>query len=167
MLLRLGAYIHRRLFPVISIVMNHRSNLLPLACLFVLIVTSLSAHPMGNFSISHYARLQPGASQLELVYALDLAEIPTFELLRDWKLERTSPKAELEAKALEQARAWIANLSLNVNGQEVKPAVQSAQLLIADGAGNLPVLRITARAAARVSPGRITYEDKNYADRAG
>ncbi|MBI4907764.1 MAG: hypothetical protein HY820_29340 [Acidobacteria bacterium] len=156
MLLRRGAYIH-------SIVMNQRSKLLRLTCLFVLDAMMLSAHPMGNFSISHYTRLQPGPERLEMVYALDFAQIPASELLRDWKLARTSPRADLDARALEQARVWLAAVSLKAGGAEVKPVVQSAELVIADG----PVLRITVKAVAAVKPGRLTYEDRNYPDRAG
>ena len=44
---------------------------------------------MGNFSVNHYAKLQPSASGVELQYVLDLAELPTFELLRDWNIDRT------------------------------------------------------------------------------
>ena len=41
----------------------------------------LLAHPMGNFSVNHYAKLQPSPNGVELEYVLDLAEIPTFETL--------------------------------------------------------------------------------------
>jgi ABC-type nickel/cobalt efflux system permease component RcnA len=127
----------------------------------------LTAHPMGNFSISHYARFEERPAGLELTYALDLAEIPTFELLRDWKLERGSARAELEARANQQARAWLAGLKIRVNGTPAAPRLRSAQLVIADGAGNLPVIRITARAEVKAGPGRVEYEDTNYPDRAG
>ena len=38
-----------------------------------------AAHPMGNFSINHYAKIIPGAETVELDYIIDLAEIPTFQ----------------------------------------------------------------------------------------
>ena len=46
--------------------------------------TLLTAHPMGNFSVSHYARFEPKAGAVDIVYVLDLAELPTFDLLRQW-----------------------------------------------------------------------------------
>ncbi|MBL8220296.1 MAG: hypothetical protein JNL62_13775, partial [Bryobacterales bacterium] len=73
------------------------------AILFLTVISFAAAHPMGNFSISHYARITPGEDGVALTSALDLAEIPSFELLREWKLERTSPRAELDAQALRQA----------------------------------------------------------------
>ncbi len=56
---------------------------------------ALSAHPMGNFSVNHYTRIAVGPRGADLLYVLDLAEIPTFEILQQWKLERSSPRAEL------------------------------------------------------------------------
>jgi nickel/cobalt exporter len=125
------------------------------------------AHPMGNFSVSHYAKLQATGRGIEIEYALDLAEIPTFELLRDWKLERSSSQAELGRRAGEQAREWLSKLAITVNGRPARARFESARLVIADGAGNLPILRITTRAHVDARGGEIQYEDGNYPDRAG
>ncbi len=135
--------------------------------LLVLAVTALLAHPMGNFSISHYARIAAHPDHVEIVYALDLAEIPTFELLRDWNLDRTSPKADLDAKATQQMAAWAGDLLVTAGGQPLRLEVKETQWAFADGAGNLPVLRITGRLRGKAAPGRLTYEDRNYPDRAG
>src|SRR5690348_16917030 len=125
------------------------------------------AHPMGNFSVSHYTKLQTTARGIEVEYALDLAEIPTFELLREWKLDRNAPRAALNARANVQARAWLGNLSFIVNGKRTAALFDSAQLVIADGAGNLPILRIAARAHVPTPGGRLQYRDENYPGRAG
>jgi len=127
----------------------------------------LQAHPMGNFSVNHYANLDISAKQIEARYVLDLAEIPTFELLREWKLERTSPQVELQRKANDQARMWLRNLAFTANGKTIPPVFESAELVIADGAGNLPIVRITTRVGLNAEPGRLEYEDRNFADRAG
>jgi nickel/cobalt exporter len=128
---------------------------------------SVFAHPMGNFSINHYAKLQPSANGVELQYVLDLAEIPTFELLREWNIERSAPEAELERHAAAQGRLWLKNLAVSVDGATAVPKFESSQIVIADGAGNLPILRITTRAHIEARGGHLTYEDRNYADRAG
>jgi nickel/cobalt exporter len=135
--------------------------------LFFVSAAILSAHPMGNFSVSHYARLQPTASGVEFEYVLDLAEIPTFELLRDWTMDRTASQAELDRRAALQARLWLKNVNLSVNGVRVYPKFESVQAVIADGAGNLPILRITTHAHVEARGGKLTYEDGNYAERAG
>src|SRR5947209_7600229 len=106
---------------------------------------ALMAHPMGNFSVSHYTKIAVGEHGADLLYVLDLAEIPTFEILQRWKLERSSPRQELESKADGQAREWARNLRIAVNGRSVSPQFQSAELALSDGAGGLPVARIAAR----------------------
>src|SRR6185369_416803 len=72
------------------------------------------AHPMGNFSVNHYARLQPGAQGVAIHYVMDLAEIPTFELFQEWGAD-----ADPQKKAVEQARQWAANLEITVNGKRM------------------------------------------------
>jgi nickel/cobalt exporter len=129
--------------------------------------SSLFAHPMGNFSVSHYSKLVVTAQGVELEYALDLAEIPTFELLRAWNLERRSPQSDLDNKASEQASKWLANLAITVDGRPVKPTLEHVRLAVADGAGNLPVMRITAQARINAQGAKLGYEDRNYPERAG
>ncbi len=124
-------------------------------------------HPMGNFSVSHYAAFDVKGTGTELKYVLDLAEIPTMELLRDWNLERTSPREELERKAAGQARVWAKQLTITSDGQAVPMQFERAELVISDGAGNLPVMRITSFLKLAAKPGTLEYADGNYPERAG
>ena len=39
--------------------------------------TPAAAHPLGNFSVNQYSRLEIGTTEARLVYVLDLAELPT------------------------------------------------------------------------------------------
>ncbi|HTA67015.1 MAG TPA: hypothetical protein VK776_02010 [Bryobacteraceae bacterium] len=130
-------------------------------------VTLLTAHPLGNFSANHYMKFEVGPHGINMRYVMDLAEIPTFELLRDWGLDRNSPEAEMRRKATEQARTWMSNLSIRVDGRPVHPVLEGADLVIADGAGNLPIVRIAAKMNLRQTFGRLEYEDRNYEGRAG
>jgi nickel/cobalt transporter (NicO) family protein len=41
------------------------------------------AHPLGNFTINHYSRIELAADLVILRYALDMAEIPAFQ---EWAL---------------------------------------------------------------------------------
>jgi nickel/cobalt exporter len=125
------------------------------------------AHPMGNLSVNHYARLEPGAKGVEVTYVLDLAEIPTFELTQTWNVAHDAARPVLDAKAAAQAREWVANLSFHEGGKALQPKIRSTQLAIVDGAGNLPVYRITTRMEVAATGGRLEYEDRNYPTRAG
>ena len=47
---------------------------------------------MGNFSVNHYARLEPDAHGVAIRYVMDLAEIPTFEMFQQWGPRCRSPE---------------------------------------------------------------------------
>jgi ABC-type nickel/cobalt efflux system permease component RcnA len=125
------------------------------------------AHPMGNFSVNHYARIEAGPNGVEIRYVLDLAEIPTFELLQKWNLQAASPRAELERHAAAEAREWVAGLKVIADGRAITPRFDGAELATADGAGGLPVYRITSRLHVAAKPGKLEYEDRNFDGRAG
>ncbi len=63
----------RRHFPRLRFLCGLQAVAL-LAC-----AASSFAHPMGNFSISHYAGIRIERGYIELRYILDEAEIPTFQ----------------------------------------------------------------------------------------
>jgi ABC-type nickel/cobalt efflux system permease component RcnA len=134
--------------------------------LFVLAAT-LCAHPMGNFSVSHYARIEVSGGGAEIRYVLDLAEIPSFQLLQQWGLTADSPRNLLDTKAAAQAREWVRNLAVARGGRAIYPRFEGATLAIAPGAGGAPVMRITSSLKLAVAAGSLSYEDRNYPDRAG
>ena len=105
-----------------------------------LLAAAVFAHPMGNFSVNHYARIEVGPRGATVRYVLDLAEIPTFELLQKGNLEGSSPRAALGAKAVEEARAWAKGLEFRVNGRSVEPHFDKAELVMETGAGAMPVM---------------------------
>ena len=84
---------------------------------FLLLPTWSSAHPMGNFSINHYARLVATRAGLDLYYVLDMAEIPTltekmeFSADPDPAVASAKQNAYLRAKCAElcdrEPRTWI------------------------------------------------------------
>ena len=41
-----------------------------------------SAHPLGNFTINRYSRVEIGAQDIGVRYVLDMAEIPTFQEMK-------------------------------------------------------------------------------------
>jgi nickel/cobalt exporter len=131
------------------------------------LAAALGAHPMGNFSVNHYTRVEVSRRGVAVTYALDLAEIPTFELLREWKLDAKGPREALQARAVEQAREWVKNVEFRAGGVRVQPKFLAAELALAEGAGGLAVGRITARLELPPGRGRLELEDRNYAGRAG
>jgi nickel/cobalt transporter (NicO) family protein len=135
--------------------------------LFIALGGVLWAHPMGNFSVSHYTRLVAFSGGLEVTYVLDLAEVPTYTLLRDWKLDAKAPQAELEAKTAEQAREWAKGLEFQSAGRAVEPKFVGAEINLSEGAGGLSVARIASTFELKGVESPLTFEDHNFPDRAG
>jgi len=135
-----------------------------LTCLGLPIV--LAAHPMGNFSVSHYSRLYFHPGRMELTYVLDLAEIPAFQLLGEWQIDWKDTEL-LSAKSRQQAIEWLNNIALTQAGQRLPLRVLTVSPTAVEGAGGLPVLRVSITAEAAPQPGDLTYEDLNYPGRAG
>ena len=133
----------------------------------LLFSAALLAHPMGNFSVSHFSELRLTRQGVELQYVLDLAEIPTFELLRTWQVNRSASPELINEKATRQAQEWLTHLNITVNGRPVRAKFESVKATIADGAGNLPIIRMDMRAQINSSGGALRYEDGNYPERAG
>ncbi len=122
---------------------------------------------MGNFSVSHYARIEVAADGARISYVLDLAEIPSFQILQEWGLTADSPRAQLDAKAAAQAREWLRHLDIASDGRSVSPRFEGVTLAMAPGAGGSPVMRFTTSLKLPLAGGALTYEDRNYPDRAG
>ena len=132
-----------------------------------LLSSLLFAHPMGNSSVNRYARIETGKSGIQVQYVLDLAEAPSRELLQKWNLDVSSPRPALEAKARDEARAWMKNLSFRVNGRSVEPHFDSASLFVREGENKAPILHINTMLSLAIAAGDLEYEDHNFADRPG
>jgi ABC-type nickel/cobalt efflux system permease component RcnA len=133
---------------------------------FVVASITLAAHPMGNFSVNHYSRLFVRGGGVEVTYVLDLAEIPTFELLGQWQVD-WKDQARLTEESRRQAREWLGNLVLLQAGRRLPLRLTSVSATPTEGAGGMPTLRIRMAASATAEPGEVAYEDRNYPGRAG
>src|SRR5579863_7466169 len=114
----------------------HCTRLVPLAAICA---TLLFAHPMGNFSVNHYARITPHEGGADITYVMDLAEIPTFELFQKWNLQATSPQSALESRAADEARGWVRGLNVTIGGAKAEPRITSTHMTLTDGVGGMKV----------------------------
>ncbi len=133
---------------------------------FVLLGMALSAHPMGNFSVSHYTRLTPEGDRLSILYSLDLAEIPTFEITRD--LKRGATLADVEQLAKQKMPDWVRSLKVTAGGQRLELTIDKIEAWATDGAGGMPVVRVAAHLSAPTPEVvSLKFEDPNFDGRAG
>ena len=136
--------------------------------------TSLAAfaHPLGNFTVNRYSKLTADAQALNLLYIVDMAEIPAHA-------ERAGIDADgdgsLSGPELDSYRSAIATqlvqgLALTIDGTAVALQPLAATLSFPTGQAGLPTLRLELHLQASL-PGAgehvIHYVDGNYADRLG
>src|SRR5262245_28344712 len=83
--------------------------------------TSIVAHPLGNFSINHFARIETGFDHARIRYVVDLAEVPTFQESQTIDADRNglTSQAELNAYLDRIAPSYLAGLKLTVDGLAV------------------------------------------------
>lgn len=148
--------------------------------IFILIVLAFlslpdkaAAHPLGNFSINQYSRLEVGRSQIKLREVLDMAEIPTFQesVLIDTNRDGKLSPEELNLYASNLTPLYAANLRLALNGEIIPVRAISTNASLGTGAGDLPTLKIIwdmiADLPAGGETGHIVFKNNNYAERQG
>jgi nickel/cobalt transporter (NicO) family protein len=146
-----------------------RRLLIALAAVAALILpAAASAHPLGNFTINHYARAELSGGGLYLRYVADLAEIPAFR-------ERGAVEAAggLTPYARARTRALARDLVVRVDGRRVPLSPVSQVAAYHPGAAGLQVLRLASwyrvPPAALPTSGahRVALRDETYAGRLG
>ena len=150
-----------------------RQRYIFIALLIFAFAMSAAAHPLGNFSINQYSRLEIEKSQIKIRQVLDLAEIPTFQeqINIDADKDGKMSAEELNAYVEHITPQFLGNLILTNNGQALEIRAASKNISIENGAGNLPTLRISWDLIADVPKAntinQIAFENKNYAERLG
>ena len=114
-----------------------------------------SAHPLGNFTINRFSRVEVSGHQLYVRYVLDMAEIPTFQA------------GHIDARAY--ARRIARNAELVVDGKAVPLVPLGTALAHPPGAAGLRTTRLEVILAGPTLSRKvsISYQDNNYKDRIG
>jgi ABC-type nickel/cobalt efflux system permease component RcnA len=114
-----------------------------------------SAHPLGNFTINRFSRIEVSGPRLYVRYVLDMAEIPTYQAGR------------IDARAY--ARRIAANARLEVDGRRTSLVPLRTALAHPRGAAGLRTTRLEVILAGPMLSGRVSvsYHDNNYRDRIG
>jgi len=156
---------------------NHRRRLAGLAAgLFaaVALPSVVAAHPLGNFTINHYAGLRVEPERILLDVVIDQAEIPTFQarLAFDADGDGDLSTAETDAGRHAACRDLATTLDLRVDGNTQPTTLTEAGLSFPAGAGGLSTMRLVcAFEAALDSPlpagTEIAFADRSFAERIG
>src|SRR5919109_439924 len=121
----------------------------------LIVPAGASAHPLGNFTINRFSRLETSGPRLYVLYVLDMAEIPTFQ----------AGKIDPQAYALQIAR----NAELSVDGRPTRLTPIAHALAHPAGAGGLRTTRleVVLRGPVLRRQSSVVFHDNNYRGRIG
>jgi ABC-type nickel/cobalt efflux system permease component RcnA len=129
-----------------------------------------SAHPLGNFTVNHYAGLEAAPGELRIVYAIDVAEIPTQQLRgeQDADGDGQVSAGELQAWADATGTQVATDLHVSVDGEPLALAFRCGTAAFRPGQAGLDVTRFEALLIAPMADrGHVEVEDTTDADRTG
>ena len=134
----------------------------------------VAAHPLGNFTINHYAGLRIEPDRIILDVVIDQAEIPTFQarLAFDTDGDGELSEPEIEAGRLSGCRDLAQSLDLRVGGQTQATTLTEAGLTFPPGAGGLSTMRTVCGFEAVLSAplgagSEIAFADRSFSERIG
>jgi len=132
-----------------------------------------AAHPMGNFSVSHYSAIRVGKEAVEVKYILDLAEIPTFQEMQESGIAPDPNNAGTQAFLRRKTAQLRDGLSLRIGGKPRQLEAAASEVIFPPGAGGLPTMKIAVRFTANSNGDSadaeriLEYRDDNFPGRAG
>jgi nickel/cobalt exporter len=143
------------------------------AVLLIAPATAL-AHPLGNFTINHYAALTIGRTSIGIDVVIDKAEIPAFEdrQAADTDLDGTVSDDEAATFAADACRDLLPDLHLARDGVDLAVVGVGQTISFPPGAGGLSTLRLECHESARLDPAldaptTIGFRDDSFANRIG
>ncbi|MGH9155650.1 MAG: High-affinity nickel-transporter [Acidimicrobiales bacterium] len=125
-----------------------------------------AAHPLGNFTVNRYARIEISAGVVRVHYVLDEAEIPAFQSRRELAAGREGFAATLAAEI-------ASGLALSVDGRVLPLRPLDHLLTEPPGQGGLSTLRLAVSYVADLGSGaagsvhRASFVDGNQPGRVG
>jgi nickel/cobalt exporter len=156
---------HHRIRPFANL------RLTPIA---LIILAGLAfSHPLGNFTINHYARIMASSERAQIRYVVDLAEIPTFQEAKtiDQNSDGNLSSDELNSYLDRIAPGYIAALRLSANEENVALAIAGKSIKLQPGAANLPTMRIVLDLVGEFTNAgampRLRFVNNNLRERAG
>lgn len=158
---------------------NRFAGIMVIVVLFFLAFFSVKeekafAHPMGNFSINHYSRIELHQSEIKIRFLLDFAEIPTVSLKSEEDANGDGTFSEHEKKTFleRQSKKIASEISLSLNGKPVELKLGEITQEFRPGAGGLSTMRLSQNftfslPVSASDSSVVKYRDGNYAERTG
>ena len=147
-------------------------TLLMIACLLDFAPMAV-AHPMGNFSVNHYSRIDLQSDRLTIQYFIDMAEIPAYQEMQQGNIQANPNDRAVSDYIADRGRELGRGLRLVLNGETLPLRMISSGVLFPPGAGGLPTLKMGFVYEAAYPAGvdrahvQVAYADNNFPGHAG
>jgi nickel/cobalt exporter len=132
------------------------------------------AHPLGNFTINHFAEITVSPGQVHLDVVIDMAEIPAFQERQAMDADGDGTVDDTEAAdgATTDCRQLVDALRLTRDGTALALSPATELVSFPPGAGGLSTLRLecgfdAALQPAVAGPTTIGFTDRSYTERIG
>jgi high-affinity nickel-transport protein len=126
---------------------------------------------MGNFSVNHYSKVTIGQQSIEILYLVDMAEIPTYQEIREFEITAKPDDPSVDRYLDRQEPILKAGLSVESDGRVVRLETIERRVTFAEGAGGLLTMKIgfVFRGQLDFIAGihQLAFTDNNFAGRAG
>src|SRR4029077_7351948 len=108
------------------------------------------AHPLGNFTINHYAALRVSGNAIALDVVVDYAEIPAFQgrIRIDTNGDGDVSDDEIDAARAGECTTLVPSLHLTVGQRSLDLVLEEAGLEFPAGAGGVPTMRVVCELTA-------------------
>jgi len=131
-----------------------------LAVLFIIVAARADAHPLGNFTINHLAKIDVQRN-LHIRYVLDIAEIPTFQIMRERTPAGNWSSAAMQSWADSEVAIVQSGLHIIADGTPLALSSSGAHARLRPGAGGLPILYWVDDFHAALAAGRAHHLEIN------
>src|SRR6476469_3264465 len=143
--------------------------------LIAAVPAAVLAHPLGNFTINHYAGLRVEPDRVLLDVVIDQAEIPTFQARFDFDTDGDASLSdeEIDAGRVTACESLAGSLALSAGGTNLTPRLTAAGLSFPLGVGGLSTMREVCSFEAPLATAigehgvDIAFADRSFAERTG
>jgi nickel/cobalt exporter len=127
------------------------------------------AHPLGNFTINHMVKINVHHRVLDVRYILDMAEIPTFQVMRSRNPAGRLNSTQLRDWARDEIGQIESSIVVAAGPKTLMLSPGSPTATLRSGAGGLPTIYLTEDFRGVLPPraGRITVADRTFPGRIG
>ncbi|NUN66887.1 high-affinity nickel-transporter (plasmid) [Pseudanabaena biceps] len=131
------------------------------------------AHPLGNFTINHYAGVEVKQNGVGIDYVLDMAEIPAFQEINhlDINRNRKADSVEIVEYPSQKCNEVKSHLELLINKRSSVLSLVNSAVEFPPGVGGLSTLRLSCNfqgSAQLIEANQLVeFEDKLYPQRLG